>query len=256
MKQHFMALGGWSRTFEPYWEEGLTELLDTQGMREISCMIDPLLLVHEYNARNVPIYSMTGSGDEFFLHQNQIIYENVYSNLYLNMVPNKGHNLGEDQGNKLRAFYYNTIKQNALPKISWTRSQTDSDGTIVVKIENGTPSSVSAWHADTSNRSQRDFRSGKVTWVKSDGNKQQLSGNEWSFSYTVPSGKYRSFYVSVDFANVASGGNGASTVFTLTTTPVIMPDTFPFAECHGAGCKGQLLDFGSAFGRKFMELGD
>jgi len=33
---------------------------------------------------------------------------------------------------------------------------------------------------------------------------------------------------------------------TLTTTPVIMPDTFPFAECFGAGCKGQLLDFGNA----------
>ena len=42
MKQHYMALGGWSRTFEPYWEEGMTEMLDTHEMREISCMIDPL----------------------------------------------------------------------------------------------------------------------------------------------------------------------------------------------------------------------
>ena len=152
--------------------------------------------------------------------------------------------LGDSEEGKLKVFYYNTIKQTALPKITWTRNQTGSDGTIVVKIENGITSSVSAWHADTSNRIQRDFRSGKVTWIKSDGNKQQVSANEWSFSYTVTNGKYRSFYVSVDFADVASGRNGETSVFTLTTTPVIMPDTFPFAECHGMGCKGQLLDLG------------
>ena len=94
MKQHYMALGGWSRAYTSYWNEGVTELIDTHELREISCMIDPLLLVHEYTARNVPIYSMTATGDEFFLHQNQIVYENFHSNLYMNMVPNKGHGTG------------------------------------------------------------------------------------------------------------------------------------------------------------------
>ena len=58
----------------------------------------------------------------------------------------------------------------------------------------------------------------------------------------MPNNKYRSFYVIVDF-DVAAGENagGATTQFSLSTTPLTMPDTFPFAECFGDGCYGTLL---------------
>ena len=94
----------------------------------------------------------------FFL-QNQIQYENFHDNLYQYTVPNAGHEMGdgiEKAWGKTQFFYHSVAKKNILPKISWIRRQNNSTGTITVKIENGVPSSINAWHADTENREKRE----------------------------------------------------------------------------------------------------
>ena len=106
------------------------------------------------------------------------------------------------------------------------------------------PSSVVMWHATTLDGKRRDFRlltgpnpskptPHPVVWFSED--VKQIDDNTYLASKSIPEIGWTAFFIQATFAGPRA------TVFEVTTQVNIVPNTFPFPDCHGSGCRGTLV---------------
>ena len=168
------------------------------------------------------------------------------------------------------------IDATARPVFNWTTD--DKTGTITVtQVSKHIPLQVSMWSAKTASNHRRDFRvinglnateckAEGGLWVKSKNicsnlksfwKKNTLERNKdgtWTAAMDVdPSGKWTAFFVHMEYEgpqqeDAAVAGRrrldwpiSSDGRYQATTTVSIIPNTFPFADCHGDDCLGTLV---------------
>lgn len=140
---------------------------------------------------------------------------------------------------------------NNIPRPNYVWSKTDN-GTIIFECDASTPpSSVKAWVAYTiDGNKRRDFRLvalmppnnqpglHPVLWMGFD--MQPTSTTPSTISYEAwvapPATGWVGFVIEVQWPTGIQGST-----FRVSSAPSILPDTFPYDDCTGMACKGELL---------------
>jgi len=175
----------------------------------------------------------------------------------------------EDRGsNALKA-----IDASNIPRLNWTIDEESGD--ITVRAETA-PTSVFLWHSTTCNGERRDYRiinlddpctcgvkvdegycsNLRVLWSSEVLEETEPGSLTWIAHQEPPAdGKWTAFFVAVQFdgqkpANFTPNFPGIDLkqkdhelegMYEFTTLVSIVPNTFPFDDCHGEGCYGHLL---------------
>jgi len=158
------------------------------------------------------------------------------------------------------------MEQALVPRFNWT---IQSNGDIVVKAMDS-PISVHMWHATTCNDLRRDFRivnldspcrcgipvdgmcgNLRVVWTPQELQETHPGSLTWvAHRQPPPDGKWTAFFVDLKFDGPKPGHGpiaghgwpfGRDGTFQFTTTVSVIPNTFPFDDCQGQDCLGELL---------------
>ncbi|XP_071129138.1 autocrine proliferation repressor protein A-like [Mytilus edulis] len=248
LHHHYRSLGGWTFEFKEYYKENFTGYLDNPLTQKMASYIDPLA----YNDRYETVHKMiiTSSGDEFFLTDDSHYYYNQLAGpKYLRIVPDTEHTLiGHlaDTMLSIRAFYLSILTNKDLPKMFWKREITSIGGRITL-FTNMKPKTVKVKFAVTTDTKRRDFRlfvgepdnpthkyPHPVLWFSD--KIKDFGNNTFVAEYDNPlDGRWLGFFIQVTF----DGVDGS--VEEYTTEAQIIPDVFPFPDCHGKECHGSLV---------------
>lgn len=143
-----------------------------------------------------------------------------------------------------------------LPQLSW--SIDDDAGEINVTLAEGyaTPSKVMVRYADTADDKRRDWRLAikqepcptieifggcvrALLWGKSSQAVVQTGDRQWTAHMGPPEGGgWRAFFVELQFE---SGAGGGEALLTATSEVAVTPNTWPFDDCKGTECQGELV---------------
>lgn len=199
----------------------------------------------------MPKFMVCTGGDEFFLNDDSHFYWNEFiGDKYIRTIPNCEHSVAGHTISlefDIRAFYLSVVLNYPRPKLTWTMSQTSNGGTITL-ITDTKPVDISVYHATTLDGKRRDFRllvkgdDGKafphpVIWFNTSiSSKHESPGNyQYIASMNNPDIGWRAFLIQASFKGPRDS------VFQWSTQVNIIPNTFPFPECHGEGCRGVLV---------------
>ena len=248
LHHHYRSLGGWTFAFDAYYQVKFTADLDNPSTQKMATYIDPLAYSDRYTS--VPKMIITTAGDEFFLpDDSHYYYDQLDGPKYLRIVPNAEHSLVGHRVDiiySLEAFYLSILTNTERPKLYWTRELTSSGGRITLHT-NIKPKTVEAKFAVTLDNKRRDFRMfvatpgdpskgcpHPVVWFSD--SVKNVGNNTFVAEFEDPIlGRWLAFYIEVTF----EGLNGFTQKYT--TEAQIIPDVFPFPDCHGKGCLGTLV---------------
>ncbi|CAK8676928.1 unnamed protein product [Clavelina lepadiformis] len=248
LHHHYRAYGGWSFAFNDYYKENLTRDIDNPNMVPMAAIIDPLSYADRLT---MPKMVFSTGGDEFFLPDDSHYYFSAMKGpMYVNMLPNAEHSCAGHEMQlmfNIQAFYMSVMKGLKLPKISWILYNTATGGGIDVTSDT-TPTLVRAWSAVSVSNTRRDFRLLKANISNPLGDPivqaniwhhydvESMGNMKYRATFNTPlNGHWRAFFIQMTFP----GPNG--TMLEMTTETKIIPDKFPFQECHMDGCKGDLV---------------
>ncbi|CAD5119653.1 DgyrCDS8247 [Dimorphilus gyrociliatus] len=243
MKHHYRALGGWTFAFKPYYEHNLTVELDNPNTKKLASFVDP----YEYKERlNETVkFIISGASDEFFLtDDSHYFFHDLPGPKYMMLLENAGHAMFPhylDILEAVGAIIKPVFTGQKLPQLDFEYKETEMNGTIIMRSD--TPLDAAyVLISKTVDNVRRDWRLHK-------GEPPSASDIEWddyeiqanpdgSYSYTVekdPEGKWTAFFLRAEF----TGENDWD--YIITSEAHIVPDVFPFPECFGQGCRGELL---------------
>jgi PhoPQ-activated pathogenicity-related protein len=169
------------------------------------------------------------------------------------------------------------VDDAARPIINWTIAKTGD--ITVTQMSDHIPIQVSMWSAETATNKRRDFRilsADNVTECKASGGvfvksknlcanlksfwkKRNLEKNKdgtWTASMPLPAGgKWGAFFVHMEYEGPSTAVEHSAPVerrrldwpvsqdgrYQMTTTVSIIPQTYPFEDCHGEACLGELV---------------
>ncbi|XP_041364664.1 autocrine proliferation repressor protein A-like [Gigantopelta aegis] len=244
LHHHFRAYGGWTFAFKDYYELNFTEFLDHPGTQKMADYIDPI----SYNdTLTMPKLIITTGGDEFFLPDDSHYYYNdLVGPKYLRILPNAEHSCAGHEIDlffDMRSFFLSVATGTPLPQVTWKREMTADGGRITV-FSDVAVSRVHAMYAKTIDGLRRDFRllirgpDGKpfphpVIWNHRE--VQPLGNNSYTVEFETPDIGWLAFFIEVSYVGVDDS------VLVFTTENQIIPDTFPFPDCHGDECRGTLV---------------
>ncbi|XP_077979615.1 autocrine proliferation repressor protein A-like [Glandiceps talaboti] len=246
LHHQYRSLGGWTWSFDPYYEEHIMRDLDKPNMQKLADIIDP----YAYRDRlTMPKYIVTSSGDPFFLPDDSHYYfKGLKGDTYLRLLPNAEHSMSGHRENVyhgLQAFYLSVLENHPRPKISWTRNQTADGGSIYLYTDRA-PAYISAFPSMTLSNQRRDFRlqiakevgsaepiPQRVMWYPMKTNR--VNDNEFYVEIPKPEVGWSAVFIQVSFPGPRDS------MYEFTTEVNIVPDTFPYPECQGEACQGTLV---------------
>eukprot|EP00058_Branchiostoma_floridae_P004655 XP_002590143.1 hypothetical protein BRAFLDRAFT_90877 [Branchiostoma floridae] len=138
----------------------------------------------------------------------------------------------------------NLQKDWPRPEMTWARETGTNSGKITLHT-NVKPKIIRSFFARTLDGKSRDFRlvhlppgemglqPHPVIWLPED--VQDMGNGTYVAEFDIPAVGWLAFFIQATFP--APHG----TALEFTTEVHIIPETFPFPECHGADCKGTLL---------------
>ncbi|KAK3090862.1 hypothetical protein FSP39_015299 [Pinctada imbricata] len=248
----YRNLGGWTFAFNDYYDCDITRDLDKPAIQKMADIVDPFAYNDRYET--IPKLMVTTGGDEFFQPDDANYYfSDLKGPKYLRQVifvklPNAEHSCAGHEISllfSLRSFFLQTVTQTPFPKFSWKREFTSTGGRITLYSES-TPFKVQTYYARTLDSRRRDFRllianpdgSGSpfphpVFWLSDAA--LNVGNNTYIAEYQNPNGGWLAFFIQVAYPGVGES------VLEFTTEALIIPDTFPFPDCQGEGCKGTLV---------------
>lgn len=247
LHHHYRSLGGWTFAFDDYYTLDIMSRLDSAEFQKMTNIIDPLVYKDRY--KEIPKLVISSTGDEFFLLDDSHFYfEQLKENTYLRILPNAEHScVGHiiSLMFTLRAFFLNTVSNLPIPKLEWIRSSTIFGGQITLKT-NIPPTSVTAYYARTLDNKRKDFRLfvarsqnstdsrfNPVFWYKKEVSK--LGNNTFKAEFENPPYGWLAFFIQVSFKGIKDA------VLELTTETLVIPETYPYPDCHGKECFGILV---------------
>ncbi|XP_041363192.1 autocrine proliferation repressor protein A-like [Gigantopelta aegis] len=244
LHHQFRAYGGWTFAFKAYYELNFTQLLDNPRTQLMADYVDPISFK---DTLTMPKLIISATGDEFFLlDDSHYYYNDLIGPKYLKILPNAEHScIGHtvDIFFTIRSFILSIATAAPLPELTWKREITPFGGRITV-FSNIAPLKVNAVYAHTLDGLRRDFRlfvggpDGKpyphpVLWYER--KVQSLGNNSYMIEFEAPQNGWLAFLIQVAYPGVDDS------VLEFTTETQIIPDTFPFPDCHGDGCHGTLV---------------
>lgn len=247
LHHYYRSLGGWTFAFNDYYDLDFTKDLDNPNIKKMAAIIDPL----SYNDRwvNKPKLIFSTGGDEFFMvDDSKFYFDKLAGPTYLRQLPNAEHSCAGHEVSlmfSIRAFYLSVMKNKPLPKMKWEITTTPTGGKISV-VTDIVPETVECYHATTLDGKRKDFR--LLRGTPGNPSKPQVHPVVWLKKYVTPLNA-TSFEVEVNnppvgwtafFIQLTFPGLDGS-VLEFTTQTHIVPDTYPFPECHGDECKGTLV---------------
>ncbi|KAL5018445.1 hypothetical protein ScPMuIL_004167, partial [Solemya velum] len=247
LHHHFRAYGGWTFAFKDYYDLNFTASLDNPAIQAMADIIDPI--TYNYRYKGVPKLVISTTGDEFFLPDDSHYYfHDLTEPKYVRMVPNAEHSCAGHETSLLftmRAFFLSVITKTPLPKLQWTRQQTPTGGMIKLTTDRE-PLTTEVYHARTIGGKRRDFRllvaspddptkpfPHPVIWFKTSA--ESKGNNTFVAQFSKPTEGWLAFFIQVTFQGVGDA------ILEFTTETMIIPDTFPFPDCHGSNCTGSLV---------------
>lgn len=251
LDHHFRALGGWSWAFIAYWIEDVSKYLHHPRVLDLAAIIDPI----SYNERlTMPKLIISAGNDQFFPPDNShYYYDELNGPKYLQIWENADHSLSpklDEIDYNIQAFFLNSYRglTSSLPEISWERTESETDGQLVVTTSE-TPETVFAWWAETTNITceanrndtcRRDFRHQTLTgihgivWYQEE--VEQLGINTFGITIEKPEFGFRIFFIEATFPGPDDY------TFRFTTENHIIPDEFPYPRCESEDeCRGRLI---------------
>ena len=281
LHHHFRAYGGWTFAFEDYWKLNFTAQLDSDTTAKMAEIIDPTnypksrlqmpkLAINsggdEFLLPDDTTFwwtKMQGKND-FLMVPNA---EHSEATGVLELLPAVSTFLrGIQRG----------IDGSSRPTIAW-EIQKGSGDIVVKQTSNHVPIKVSVWSAVTANSRRRDFRilngdnktqcnadgglfvknmcaNLKVLWKRR--TLQRGEDGNWTARMQPPAdGKWAAFFVHFEFEGPKQDGMGTfqrsrrlldwpvsiDGRYQMTTSVSVIPQTYPFEDCHGEGCLGSLV---------------
>jgi PhoPQ-activated pathogenicity-related protein len=242
----YRAYGGWTFAFKDYLELNITMLLDDPRLEQMAAIVDPYAYIDRLT---MPKLIIGAGGDEFFQNDDSYYFWSALKGeKYIRVLPNAEHSCAGHFTSLFfdaRAFYYSIMLNVPRPAMKWTMESNADGGTITMSVDTK-PTEVLVYHATTLQNHRRDFRlligipdpskpvPQPVFWFN-----EKLSpeaNGTYVARMSVPEeGGWRAFLIQATFAGPKD------TVFEFTTQVNIIPNTFFYPDCHGAGCKGHLL---------------
>ncbi|XP_061192028.1 autocrine proliferation repressor protein A-like [Saccostrea echinata] len=243
----YRNLGGWTFAFDDYLDVNITAQLDSEAVTKMAAIIDPLSYNDRY--KNIAKFIITTGGDEFFQPDDAYYYfDQLEGPKYLRKLPNAEHSCAGHETSlmfSLRAFFLQAVTGTPFPKMTWKREFTKNGGKITLMTDRS-PKTVDVFYARTIDGKRRDFRllvaspddprkpyPHPVIWFND--RPQDLGNNTFVAEYDNPPEGWLAFFIQVSFDGVSDAR------LEFTTEAQIIPDTFPFPECHGSGCRGSLV---------------
>eukprot|EP01084_Bolivina_argentea_P007444 13970_1 len=154
------AYGGWTFAFEDYYDENITQYLDTDGFLSIMNATDPIMFFDRYAGKyKMPIDAVN---DEFFMTDDEYYWWNEFPEpRWFQMNPDAEHSLItaiEELVPTLSTFTTLYLEDYPMPTIEW---QVDNiTGNISISFKGNTSQIVEAvvWHGRSCSTHMRDFR--------------------------------------------------------------------------------------------------
>lgn len=269
MHRMWQAYGGWTFAFADYMAVNLTEHVDDPTFTSALEVIDPMYY-YDRLAR-LPKVAVLSSDDEFMMMDwSNIWYDEMKGETHLLIAPNAEHSLVTgipEVLNSLSAFVSSVAHgKTSRPDFNYTFN--NATGELTVRINAlSPPDKVVLRYSHTLQQQRRDFR-----WVRLANNdtgmctlpdvklpKPMFGGNclqpiiwhetaltpesdenELVYRYTPTEQKkqWMGYYIEMFWPNDTGLKNNR---FQFTTPGFTWPNTLPFPDCHGEGCKGSLL---------------
>ncbi|XP_078610561.1 autocrine proliferation repressor protein A-like [Branchiostoma floridae x Branchiostoma japonicum] len=245
LKHFYRALGDWTWAFSDYYDLNITGRLDDPNIEKMEAIIDPLA----YKDRlTMPKYIIGTTGDQFLMPDDSHYYwDQLEEEKYIRWIPNAEHTMAGHEISLLfgiRAFFLSLVEDWPRPEMTWTRETGTNSGKITLHT-NVKPKIIRSFYARTLDGKRRDFRlvhlppgelglqPHPVIWLPED--VQDMGNGTYVAEFDIPAVGWLAFFIQATFP--APHG----TALEFTTEVHIIPETFPFPECHGADCKGTLL---------------
>ncbi|XP_070580928.1 autocrine proliferation repressor protein A-like [Ptychodera flava] len=243
---HYRSLGGWTWSFYPYYSEGIMRDIDKPNTQKLADIVDP----YAYRDRlTMPKYVITSTGDPLFLPDDSYYYYNdMKGETYLRLLPNAEHSMRGHRENifhGLQAFYLSVLEDHPRPKLSWIRNQTADGGSITFYTDTA-PAYISAFVSTTLSDQRRDFR---LQIAKTPGSPEPKPQRVMWYPMGVSRVTDYEFRVEISKPDVgwsavfiqAAFPGPRDTLYEFTSEVNIVPDTFPYPDCHGDECQGTLV---------------
>eukprot|EP01061_Rhynchopus_euleeides_P010762 TRINITY_DN20338_c0_g1_i1.p1 TRINITY_DN20338_c0_g1~~TRINITY_DN20338_c0_g1_i1.p1 ORF type:complete len:547 (+),score=155.79 TRINITY_DN20338_c0_g1_i1:88-1641(+) len=263
MHHQWQCYGGWTFAFKDYYEANVTGWLDSPQFDASMQIMDPIN--NAARLARLPKHVVVSSDDEFMMFEWTRLWDGrIPGETSLTIVDNAEHSMVTGLPEALETLT-NFVRSVAL---NGTRPSIDvkmdyESGTITVDVGQQEHGKVVLRHAGTISTERRDFR-----WLRLADNvtspcrlpeiplQNPVDGGNclvpvaWLGSTLEPvsAGRYvaevpyrkegwTGFYVEVHFPS----DTGIAVGYQVTTPGMVWPQTYPFADCHGEGCRGTLV---------------
>ncbi len=207
--------GRQSEKIHDYTELNLTKKMDDPRMTELRGWVDP----YSYRARyTIPKLLLLGTNDPYWTVDSLRHYwSDLPEPKLIFQTPNAGHDLagGKEATQTLAAFFQMIADHEELPKVTWTRQETDSP-TLAVSV---TPA-AKTFRLWTATSSDRDLRNDHWFSVEVPSN----PGREATAKIARPAEGYRAYLMEAEF--VAKTGH----TYKLSTEARVTPDVLPLGK--------------------------
>jgi len=251
----YRAYGGWTFAFKDYYSMNFTQNIDHPNMQLLADVVDPYVYRERYT---MPKLVVDSTGDEFFqLDDNYFWWDNVtqYGESHLIFIKNAEHSLVTglvEVVKTISSFVHDVIANETRPEMTWKFGRNADNTSAWINLTTSEkPKQVKIRWADTLNHTRRDWRlvTGEnpcptisveggcvqpVLWQGKDAT--QIDDTHFSGEMAFPDAGFRAWFLEVEF-------DAPVGVFPyiFSTQVDIVPDYYPFPDCHGEACRGTLL---------------
>lgn len=273
MHHQFQSYGGWSFALEDYYDMNLTARFDDANMLTLQKIEDPFFY---FDRLTMPKLVVNAVGDEFQQPDDTHYWWNdLPEPKHFLIVPNAEHSLATGILEVVPAvgtWMSHLLKRKTVPTFKWEISNSTGDITVQLDLSVGKPLHVNMWTSLTCEScKRRDYRVMNIDnpcdcGVMVDGS-CIVTKHLWSQTKLEPLHKGGSMYVAhvdppttkdrwvalfvdityrLDDDETLGRPNGGLPFdkpghLEFTSEVSIFPNFFPFDDCHGSSCYGDLV---------------
>jgi len=271
MHHQYQSYNGWSFALDDYYSMNITGRFDDPNMHKLSQIEDPYFY---FDRLTMPKLVVNAVGDEFQQPDDtHYWWKDLPEPKHFLLVPNAEHSLATGILEAIPAigtWIEMLLEKHAIPQMAWERDANNGDITLTIDGV-GEPLFVRKWWATSSNKNlRRDFRfiniddpcdegygydgnciNTEVFWKSEIIHPTRIGGRTYKAHMDTPTdGTYGAFMIDVKFKNEFKLGSNWHPgfipkdkygVLEFTTEVSIVPDTFPYPDCHYEGCTGVLV---------------
>jgi PhoPQ-activated pathogenicity-related protein len=274
MHHQYQSYNGWSFALEDYYHQNITGRFDDPNMHKLSQIEDPYFY---FDRLTMPKLVVNAVGDEFQQPDDtHYWWSDLPQPKHFLMVPNAEHSLATgilEVTPAIGTWIAALLVNKEVPQMDWKIDQ--DAGTIQLKLD-GTlkPLHVRKYYAYTCNDTpRRDFRFVSADdpctcGIGSDGScvnlksfwkwetlkPTRIGGNEYIATHETPEQGWSAFFIDVTYRNAFKNDDeellqhkegwlpkDRAGLFEFTTEVAVVPNTFPYKDCHYEGCTGVLV---------------